>query len=180
MTEGLVVVGGILQVAGIACAAWGIREVRKNWTDLPGIKSRVERRIEIVRTWVRHQLAHVFPSLRRDVTVHATGATVFGYSASGTPTVSPPPVPEDLSERAEWLVARVRELWESADRASADHAELTEALAVDRQRLADEVGRLEAGLRSKLSDLAGGGLRLQTWGVIFLILGTALTILGAL
>jgi hypothetical protein len=94
--------------------------------------------------------------------------------------VSPPPVPADPAGRVAWLIDRIQELWERTDRTSAAIEAFAAARETDKQQIADEFDRLKADFRSELSELAGGGLHLQAWGVTLLLLGILLTMLGAL
>jgi hypothetical protein len=79
-----------------------------------------------------------------------------------------------------WLLDRVQELWKRSEGTSAAIEDLATAQESDRQQMADEFDRLKTELRSKLSELAGGGLHLQAWGVGLLLLGILLTMLGTL
>jgi hypothetical protein len=181
MTAWLVVAGSTLQVVGVCFAALGIHEVRKSWTDRPGISGTLKRRAKTVGRWVRGKLARTFPSLGEHVTVYpGTANATFSVSAKDIGKVSPPPVPADPAGRVGWLIDRVQELWERTDRTSAASEGLAAAWETDRQQMTDEFARLKADVRSKLSELAGGGLRLQAWGVGLLLLGILLTMLGAL
>jgi hypothetical protein len=181
MTAWLVIAGSTFQIVGVCFAALGIHEVRKSWTDLPGIVGTVKRRTKTMGRWGRGKLARIFPSLGEHITAHpgAAGATA---SASGKAVgkVTPPPVPADLVGRVMWLLDRVQELWKRSEGTSAAIEDLATAQESDRQQMADEFDRLKTELRSKLSELAGGGLHLQAWGVGLLLLGILLTMLGTL
>jgi hypothetical protein len=181
MTAWLVIAGSTFQVVGVCFAALGIHEVRKSWTDLPGISGTVRRRAKIVGRWGRGKLARIFPSLGEHIKVHpGTANATVSVSGRAIGKVSPPQVPADPAGRLTWLVDRVQELWERTDRTSAAGEGLAEARKTDRQQMADEFDRLKADFRSNLSELAGGGLHLQAWGVSLLLLGILLTMLGAL
>jgi hypothetical protein len=181
VTPWLIITGSALQVVGVCFAALGIHEVRKSWTDLPGIGGTVKRRAKSVGGWGRGKLARIFPSLGEHVTVHPGTANVTtSVSVQAIGKVLPPPVPADPAGRITWLLDRVQELWEGTDRTSAAVEGLAAARETDRQQMADEFDRLKADVRSKLSELAGGGLHLQAWGVSLLLLGIVLTTLGAL
>ena len=181
MTAWLIVTGSALQIVGVCFAALGIHEVRKSWTDLPGIGGTVRRRAKTMGRWGRGKLARVFPSLGEHITALA-GTASASSSAWGVANgkVTLPPVPADPAGRIMWLIHWVQELWERTDRAFAGNEDLAAARETDRQQIADEFDSLKKDLRSELSKLAAGGLRLQAWGVGLLLLGILLTMLGAL
>ena len=181
MTVWLIVTGSAFQVAGVCSAALGIHEVRKSWTDLPGIGGTVKQRAKTVGRWGRTKLVRILPSLGGQITADLGTAKVdMSLSVKAIGKVTPPPVPADPSGRVMWMIDRVQELWERTDRTSAAVEAFAEARETDRQQMADEFDRLKADFRSKLSELAGGGLHLQAWGVTLLLLGILLTMLGAL
>ncbi len=181
MTAWLIVTGSALQIGGVCFAAFGIHEVRKSWTDLPGIGGTVRRRAKTMGRWGRGKLVRVFPSLGEHITAHpGTGNVGVSLSGRAIGKVTLPPVPADPAGRIMWLIHWVQELWERTDRELAANEDLAAARETDRQQIADEFDSLKKDLRSELSKLAAGGLRLQAWGVGLLLLGILLTMLGAL
>jgi len=181
VTVWLIVTGSAFQGVGVCFAAWGIHEVRKSWTDLPGIGGTVKRRAKTVARWGRGKLACTFPFLGEHITADLGTVNLdMSLSLKAMGKVSPPPVPADPAGRVAWLIDRIQELWERTDRTSAAIEAFAAARETDKQQIADEFDRLKADFRSELSELAGGGLHLQAWGVTLLLLGILLTMLGAL
>ena len=110
MTAWLIVTGSAFQIVGVCFAALGIHEVRKSWTDLPGIGGTLKRRAKAVSRWVRGKLARIFPSLGEHITVYpGTANATFSVSAKDIGKVSPPPIPADPAGRVTWLLDRVQE-----------------------------------------------------------------------
>lgn len=152
--------------------------MRRGWTDLPGLQGTMATRVRIACSWLTHKWNRL---LRGPSTTVALGSTV--ASAAGIPSaplnVAPPPVPSDVTEQIAWLVDQVQELQRQVDRRTSDNADLVRARDSDHKRFTEEIARLESESRARVADLAGGGLRLQAWGVFFLLAGTACVMLGS-
>lgn len=163
--------GESLLVIGILFAAKGIMDVRREWTALPGISGRMRgywnrllRRIPI--------LARILPPFTKRVTASVT----IGFMAH-RPTVGPsdwgtPPSNAGYEERLAWLEARM---------SSADERIKALDTRIDQEiptASYEERAARESDIkvvRESMADLAGGGLRLQAWGVVCLLVGTILT-----
>ena len=94
MRGGLEVAGGLLQIAGISCAALGIHKVRSAWTNLPGILGRTTVWLAILGKAVRARLARIIPSFRREVNLVGAATASSGVTTNAVFTVTPPPPPD--------------------------------------------------------------------------------------
>jgi hypothetical protein len=183
--------GESLLIVGILLAAKGISDVRREWTGLPGIWGTAKQKAHLVRAratslmWAGWNRIVRWGWLAKRLNLRSHGRSVVAVSGAATATASasaaadviwgPPTVTGTTEERLAWLEghmvsagARLRELdvWrqhESADRKAAA-AEERLARAAEDQRI-----------REDMADLAGGGLRLQAWGVVCLLAGTIMT-----
>jgi hypothetical protein len=182
--------GEALLIIGILLAAQGISDVRREWTRRPGfwgsieqkgrtIRVRVSVRLWAARNWIaaRRWLAwlRLRPHVRMPVTMSST--LNLGFSATGELQTGwgPPPGDGTVEERLAWLENHMtdagRQLgdlntWrkqEVRDRQAAAEAEKAARMAEDHQ------------IRDSMADFAGGGLRLQAWGVVCLLAGTLIT-----
>ena len=163
MTAWLIVTGSALQIGGVCFATFGIHEVRKSWTDLPGIGGTVRRTRQDNGQVGRGKLARVFPSLGEHITARpGTGNVGVSLSGRAIGKVTLPPVPADPAGR-DSVAHSLIQLWEKTNRALAANEDLAAARETDRQQIADEFDSLKKDLRSELSKLAAGGLRLQAW-----------------
>jgi hypothetical protein len=170
--------GETLLVIGILLAAKGIADVRRQWTLLPGIASRMRglwnRLLNYTPGLAR--ILHLRPFTRNvRVNLPAALAVPASFSRLGQDNWGSPPSDASHEERLAWLEtnvlyagARINTLgaWveqEATSRQSATHEE--------RMAIAAESG----GIRESMANLAGGGLRLQTWAVVCLLVGIVLT-----
>jgi hypothetical protein len=183
--------GEVLLVVGILLAAVGISDVRSEWTELPGIRGRAVQAARAVqaraasfvwarwnrlveRNWLARRLG-LHPH-RKDVTGSALITLPrFSLSASGTVAWDEAPPDGTIEDRMAWLEKRMQ-------RAGADIGTLFawhEQEIRDRQAAAmeEQDARMaeDQRIRERMADLAGGGLRLQTWGVVCLLAGTVMT-----
>ncbi len=98
------------------------------------------------------------------VTATATGELTLGAPANAT-----------TKERLAWLEAHMVEVLAQIDILDARH----EQEVRDRQAATQEerVARMaeDQRIRERMADLAGGGLKLQAWGVACLLAGTIIT-----
>lgn len=105
------------------------------------------------------------------------GLSVPGFSISGTGTVSwgPPPADGTTEERLAWLEVRMTDADEQLRNLYTWHwQEARERQAVADQERSERTAE-DQRTRESIADLAGGGLRLQTWGVVCLLAGTIMT-----
>ncbi len=165
--------GETLLVIGISLAAKGIADVRRGWTGLPGIAGRMRghwnRLLKHIPGLVR--ILHLRPFIKK-VTVTLPIAWRTRPSRLGPDNWGIPPSNSSYEERLAWLEtcmlsagARINALdaWidqEAMDRQAATYEE----------RMAREAET--SAIRESMANLAGGGLRLQTWGVVCLLVGT--------
>ena len=184
--------GELLLIIGIALAATGISDVRREWTQLPGIRGRLRQAARTVKAhaasfmWAGWNRVVQWAWLARRLHLRAHGKVVYGSAAlssastmTATATVEVgwgvPPANGATEERLAWLEDRmvragqqIRTLntWhdqEVRDRQAATEDERAARMAEDQR------------IRERMADLAGGGLRLQTWGVACLLAGTLIT-----
>jgi hypothetical protein len=74
-------------------------------------------------------------------------------------------------ERLAWLESRMADAGHQLRTLDTLHRQ--EAAATEKERAARMVE--DQRIRERMADLAGGGLRLQTWGVVCLLAGTLMT-----
>jgi TolA-binding protein len=94
-------------------------------------------------------------------------------------TVNRAPRPQSLLQQLDWFAGRIADLTTENDNLRKDLTTISQ-----RQEEADtftrhELEQMDHEFRSKLTNLAAGGLQIQTWGVCFLIVGTLLTVWGS-
>jgi hypothetical protein len=183
--------GELLLVLGILLAAKGISDVRREWTGLPGFWGIVKQKTQPFRiraasfmwaywnqvvkwAWLAKPL-HLRPHERGITAVGGVAMAKASVSATAEVIWGPPPVTGTTEDRLAWLEGhmvsageRLRELdvWrqrEVADRQAATEEERAARVAEDQR------------IREDMADLAGGGLRLQAWGVACLLAGTVMT-----
>jgi hypothetical protein len=184
--------GELLLIIGIALAAVGISDVRREWTRLPGIRGRVQQAAQTIQArtassmwslWNRAvgkwpRLAKLL-HLRAHGTVVSAGAALAGSAAvtataTGKLTLGAP-ANATTKERLAWLEAHMVEVLAQIDTLYARH----EREVRDRQAATEEEREARSAedqrIRERMADLAGGGLRLQAWGVACLLAGTVIT-----
>lgn len=175
----LLISGGALQIIGISFAALGIRRLRKNWTTLPGLLRRSRNILgQIFETVVRvvRRIFHLRPK-----TISATMAGV-SSAVSGVRadlTVNRTPRPHSLEQQLDWFASRIADITTENENLRNDLATVSQRLEEADTRTRGELERMDHVFRSKLTNLAAGGLQIQTWGVCFLIVGTLLTVWGS-
>lgn len=168
--------GEALLVIGVLLAAKGIADVRREWTALPGIAGKMRGHWN----WLLKQISglarilHLRPFTKK-VSVTMRSAFLTHPSQLSPDSWGIPPSNATYDERLAWLEtcmssvgSRINTLdaWiaqEAMDRYAASYEERT-------AREAETVA-----IRERMANLAGGGLRLQTWGVVCLLAGTVLT-----
>jgi hypothetical protein len=183
--------GELLLIIGILLAAIGISDVRREWTRLPGIRGRAAQGMRTIqalvvswaweqwnrfaeRTWLGRWLG--LRPRRREV----TGSGVIplkkmSVSATAATTWNVAPGNAALEERVAWLENRMQAVGVQIATLNAWH----EQEVRDRQAATEEERKARMAedqrIRERMADLAGGGLRLQTWGVVSLLAGTLMT-----
>lgn len=184
--------GELLLIIGIALAAQGISDVRREWTSRPGIIGHGK---QIAQAWRAHVASFLWARWNRivswgwlaerlhlrthlthvrsgDVVISAEAATATAgalpsqVAMSGNPTID---------ERLDQLEGLMREADLQISMLRADHGQEVRA----RQAAAgeEEAARMveDQRIRDDIADLAGGGLKLQAWGVVCLLAGTLMT-----
>lgn len=175
--------GLALQLAGVVLAAIGISDVRREWTARPGI-------IGITRAWLQQagrrvqqvwQVAITNP-IRRwlgkppKVISVSTSATLLWHTAAGGRASMTIPAPQGgtLEERVTWLEEHVHVAFQHAEnvrqRLTDEVTSRTEAIKAEQAARAEHADEV----RRSIGRLAGGGLRLQAWGVLAILAGTIL------
>ena len=184
--------GELLLILGVLLAAKGIRDVRREWTRLPGImkstrlvartaRDRVPRFLWLcwnrpLEKWPRvarwlglplHQ-THIHG---KDVSVGLETARVKVEAHAGRPVITG----GDTEQRLTQLEQHLAELEGELDAMSIWRAKEIEARQAETAQERAERMATDQRIRSDMADLVGGGLRLQVWGVVCLLLGTILT-----
>jgi hypothetical protein len=180
--------GELLLILGILLAAKGISDVRREWTMRPGIWGYVEnvRGRAASMLWARWNRVVRWTWLARHLHLRAHGKVVSGQavlSGEGTMTVSATahvsfnaaPANATTEERLAWLETRIVEAGRQLGTLNTWHEqEVRDRQAATQEERAARMAE-DQRIRDRMADLAGGGLRLQAWGVVCLLLGTILT-----
>lgn len=175
--------GLALQLAGVGLAAYGIRKVRIEWTEQLGIVGTsatwIGRTLAVVARRVSHagqRLLRWLGLLPSNVTIEGSGVLSRERALSGRATVAlgEPLTETSIEERLSALERDVRSAFNHAEATRqqlADEAKArTEALASEQAARAEHAEQI----RQSIGRLAGGGLRLQAWGVACLLVGITL------
>ncbi len=181
--------GGAFQLLGVLLAAKGISDVRQQWTDLPGIWTRVNQvflRFSnnitglFWKAWNRIAIHFQLP-VHQPPRVEVSGHSESTIGGSGQGSVTRPAAPSSgtTDERLAWLEAQMGSTQEEIDSMGARlTAEAQARGAGDQEERLARSTAVENG-RQALANLAGGGLRLQAWGVSLLLLGIILTTISS-
>jgi hypothetical protein len=183
--------GELLLITGIGLAAVGISDVRHEWTRLPGIRGRTAQAMQAIRArvaswawdrWNRFAEQNWF-ARRLGLPLHIREVTGSGgmtlpkmkVSATAATGWDVAPANATLEERVAWLEKRLQTAGTDIGTLFARHEqEVSDRQAATREeRAARESG--DQRIRERMADLAGGGLRLQAWGVACLLAGTIMT-----
>jgi hypothetical protein len=185
--------GELLLIIGIALAAVGISDVRSEWTRLPGIGGRVQQAAQtiqaraasfmwahwnrVVERWprlakwlhLRTHLTHVRwgdAGVAADTLIAAASFPPVRVVASGDFTVE---------QRLDQLEGRMREAQEQIRNLNAQQEQQARVwqAATEKERAARRAE--DQRIRNSIANLAGGGLKLQAWGVACLLVGTVMT-----
>lgn len=166
--------GGVLELAGLATTALGLAELRDRFS---GRDIWWRRRWQSIRSWARSvwrwlQLWKQPPAQGRGVGRATMRASAHGLSATGGQAAALPLTLEDrikdLEQAHNRLAGRVNALDKRTDEVSAESRALAEA-----GRQARVAG--ESRLQDQIKDLAVGGLRLSSVGLVMLALGLTAT-----
>jgi hypothetical protein len=184
--------GELLLVLGVLLAAKGIRDVRREWTRLPGITKSADLKLEIVSdravsflwlSWNRRvqkwpRLAERLHLRIHKTHKHSNDVVVLSGSASVKVEAPPPRVRitgGDTDHRFAQLEKRMAELEDEVSLLDAWRTKEIEARRAETAQERAERAVEDERIRKEMADLAGGGLRLQAWGVVCLLVGTILT-----
>lgn len=175
ISAALQVIGAVVEFGGIATVAWGIHEARQEHTTDPSIWRKV---------WTRVQRAVArFRRRRRDVSIHGAGGIAIKTTIpQARVTVTLGEWGDDVAaeERLERLRKAVNRLEGEVDEVQRriDDEEGARSDADERE----EHQRVELGRRlgEQVTKVATGGLRRETWGVIFFGAGLGLQTWGNL
>jgi len=185
--------GELLLIIGIALAAKGISDVRREWTQLPGAWGSARQEALRIRgraasfLWLRWNRAlerwpvlarrlrlrvHVTHVHLRDVAVALDAANVSIGAPPGRVLVSGDLTLEARLDQLEQLMA---DALAQLDALTASHKReiMDRHAGADRER-AERTAEARA-IRDRMATLAGGGRRLQAWGVACLLAGTIMT-----
>lgn len=185
--------GELLLLLGVSLAAKGISDVRSEWTEFAGFWGSARQKVLSIRAragsvlWLRWNRAlerwpmlagrlrlriHQTPVHDADVAVFGETATVKAAALPGRILLSGNLTVEARLDQMERLMA---DALEQLDTLSAAHEQeiRNRQTAADRER-AERTTEAQA-IRGSVANLAGGGLRLQAWGVACLLAGTLMT-----
>jgi len=185
--DGLRYFGFVLQLVGVTLAALGISDVRREWTPerlglIGGIANAVRGLVAAssdtatrVRAWYLRRFRGHATIMGR--TAHDSAQT--HESASVEVRYAQPPPGASDSVKVDWLMNRVNMLLDEMQKhAGQIRAErVAREAAINSTLQAVDKARREA--QASVADLAGGGLRLQAWGVACLLVGITLATIPA-
>lgn len=165
-------IGGICEFVGLATVALGISETRRAFTDRPSIVGRAlasaKRLMDRVLRKPQGQVIEGVGTLGGVATLEGDGTGLLGDWDNVEPEV-----------RIERLKAYVNRLSEEVDelrrQVKREVAERNKADDLERQ----ERRGLERELKELVQEAAAGGLRLETWGVVFFGIGIVLAGVGS-
>ncbi len=185
--------GELLLIIGISLAAKGISDVRREWTGRPGIWTRAQQITQLARAraasflWLRwNRAVEKSPRLAKwlRMRIHPThrqsaDAMAFAEVAEGRAIVPPVQVvvAESLTveERLDKLESLMKEAKQQIAILNAGHEqEVKVRQAAMDQEQATRIAE-DQSTRDSIANLAGGGLRLQAWGVVCLLAGSIMT-----
>jgi hypothetical protein len=182
--------GELLLIIGISLAARGISDVRREWTARQGLLGSAKQFTRARRAWAASRLWTAwnwivkrgwFAWLRLrphvPVVVSGSGSAHLRLSATATGLRGPAKAPADgtTEERLSWLENWMEEAWRQIAIQHGTHEKEVRdrQVAIDQEQAARIAE--DQSIRHSMTDLAGGGLRLQAWGVACLLAGTVLT-----
>ncbi len=164
--------GGVLQLLGLLSVALGISQLRRDFGLKGTIAEIIAELLHLAKTAVQ-RVAQMLG--RRPAVIHGAGALVAGVTlmrARGKVRSGPNASLEDRIGLLERLIDTLEDA----------HATLQDTIERDREQfnkaLNDERHAREDGdkaLKDSVKSLAVGGIRLQTVGLVWLILGVVLT-----
>jgi hypothetical protein len=181
--------GELLLIIGISLAAWGISDVRREWTQRPGVWRSIQTKAQPIASvlWVRWNRAlERWPVLakRLHLRIHLTdkrsgSVIVFAQTASAAAVALPGRVVVSgnltVDERLDQLESRIKEADQQVRALRGLHEQhVREMSAVTGQEKAERSAE-DQRLRDSIANLAGGGLKIQAWGVACLLAGTIMT-----
>ncbi len=184
--------GELLLVIGVLLAAKGISDVRREWTSLPGVRKSAMLKVRVARNrvvsylwlcWNRSVGRWPWLARRLGLRVHQTHVPLQdGGVAIDVATVNVETHPGrvvitggDAEQRLNQLEKRTADL--EAELSALNTWRKKEAEARQAETAQERAERMVADerIRKEMADLVGGGLRLQAWGVVCLLIGTVLT-----
>jgi hypothetical protein len=184
--------GELLLIIGIALAAQGISDVRREWTSRPGIMGRAKQIAQAWRArtasflWARWNRVVSWGWLAKPLHLRPHGKTVYGsaalsagsgmsVAATGQVGWGAAPADGSIEERLAWLEDRMAKAAEQISTLNTRHEQevrdIKASMAGERTARVADVQRIQG----RMADLAGGGLKLQAWGVVCLLAGTLMT-----
>ena len=179
MKDILICAGSFIQIAGILCAAIGIRDVRRDFNTGLGIVGLSKKKLEPITRpiddWLhRRHIRH------RAVPAQLSGKVASSFGAVVNLASGRIEMPQTELGKIEWLVRRVTDLDAEIVGLKHQNKEFATEFASAKESAAIEHRRIEHESRGRVTALAASGLRLQTWGVSFLITGSILLLAGGL
>jgi hypothetical protein len=185
--------GELLLIIGIALAAKGISDVRREWTGRLGFWGSIKQKAQAIPIratsllWARwNRAVEKWPRLAKRLHLrihltyrHSVDAMVSAETALATAAFPPARVvvSGDLTveERLDQLESQMREAGEQIGTLNARHEqEVRVRQVVTEEERAARMAE-DQRIRERMADLAGGGLKLQAWGVACLLAGTIIT-----
>ncbi|MFF3398251.1 hypothetical protein ACFYW6_07030 [Streptomyces sp. NPDC002659] len=167
----LTLAGGLIQLAGLAIAGYGVRLTRLEYgPELPGLAGGIQRACASALAYL---------GLRRPSAHHyALGAALEINMAGRAAGYASPAANASAEQRLDFAVRQAIELQRSFNKLTSQLDAEREARQQAEARLQDMVAEAAATARKELAASHSGGLRLETWGLFLAALGTALGLAG--
>ncbi len=171
----LQIAAGVCEVGGVLTVAWDIAGRREQFTHRPSLFRRA-------RDQVRRTAAKLIPR-RRDAVVHVVTAGAVAMAGSGGMRVRATVGFGSWEELAlEERIDRLRHASENHEHVLNEIDKRLDGEEADRraadERLEGRVVEVHRELGERIELAAAGGLRLQTFGVVLLLVGIGLGTLG--
>jgi hypothetical protein len=171
MSDVLQLFGGLFELSGLVAVGLGIVETRRAFTDRPGIVQKVA-----------HTVAGFVARLtrKRGRTINLRGVALEGSTSMTARASLRYGFKGSVGERVERLQAIAQQHEERLDEIAELVRSRSDELSAEIRSLQVALSESEQKLRERIGEAAANGLTLESWGVLFFIIGVALTTWGGL